>query len=328
MNPKKPEIMRNATDVAEYELPEWDKQGNRLSSKKPIVTKPEAEPVPAKEELTEADISAPTLKELAEIREQAYNEGFEQGYEEGLKQGKAAGVIEGKQQGHAEGLLKGTEQGAAQAEQKANLAYEKQRKETFAVFVEAVNELKNYRKNDQKELETALATLAIRLAKQVLQDELVLQPKHIIPVVHATVESLPNPDDLLTISLHPLDLAIVAEVADSHWQLQANESISRGGCILKSGFSYVDYTLEHRFEAAIRSLLHHIETPKETDQWLKPLSNEPLISDTEPEPEFEPEPEPELKPELSLEPKADPEPESEQGTKPAASKERGDGESE
>lgn len=326
MNPKKPEVMRNATDVAEYELPEWDKQGNRLSPKKPIVTKPQAEPEPASEELTEADISAPTVKELAEIREQAYNEGFEQGYEEGLKQGKVAGAIEGKQQGHTEGLLKGAEQGAAQAEQKADLAYEKQRQETFAVFVEAVAELKIYRQNDQKELETALATLAIRLAKQVIQDELVLQPKHIIPVVHATVESLPNPDDSLTISLHPLDLAIIAEVADSHWQLQPNESITRGGCTLKSGFSYVDYTLEHRFETAIRSLLHHIETPKETAQWLKPLSNEPLISDAEPELEVEPEPEPALKPEPKLEPELEAEPE--QVTEAAASEEQVDGKSE
>lgn len=281
MNPKKPEVIRDAEGVAEYTLPEWDRQGNPVAPK--VAPQKEVPPTPVdnNEDLNETHVSAPTVKELEEIREQAYNEGFEQGYEEGLKQGKVAGLEEGKASGYAEGLQQGTEQGAAKAEQAAKLDYDKQRQETFAVFIDAVNELKGYRKQDQDALEQALASLSLRLAQQIIQDEMRLQPKHIIPVVHATVESLPNPDESLTLYLNPLDIPIVAEVADSHWTLQPDESITRGGCQVKSGFSYVDYTLEHRFSSAVRSLLHHIKPTDAESDALTPLSEEPLFTDDE-----------------------------------------------
>lgn len=281
MNPKKPEVIRDAQGVAEYTLPEWDRQGNPVEPKAPPQKEVPPTPVDNNEDLNETHVSAPTVKELEAIREQAYNEGFEQGYEEGLKQGKVAGLEEGKAAGFAEGLEQGKDQGAAKAEQAAKLDYEKQRQETFAVFIETVNELKGYREQDQDALEHALASLSLRLAQQIIQDEMSLQPKHIIPVVHATVESLPNPDDSLTLYLNPLDIPIVSEVADSHWTLQPDESITRGGCQVKSGFSYVDYTLEHRFSSAVRSLLHHIKPPGAGSDTLTPLSEEPLFVDEE-----------------------------------------------
>lgn len=269
---EKRSVLRNdgSRSVESLDLPKWDRDGN-------LIRKPKPKPKPTQvEDVKQETVKVPTVKDVEAIREAAYNEGFEQGYENGLNQGKREGneqgLAEGKEAGHKEGLIAGEETGRAQA-----LAEEqKKTDEKLAVFESLSDALKNQVALEQSELEQALLTLAVRLARQVVQDELRLKPSHIEAVVHAAVQCLPNPDDKLTVLINPEELEFVSSFADSHWTLQADDSISVGGCKIKSGYSYVDYTLEHRFENAVSHMVANLsEQAKEKAQ--EPLSEEFLM---------------------------------------------------
>lgn len=277
---QRPVIRPKGRKVEDYALPRWDRYGNPVNpEKKPI--KPTAV-----EEVAEEEIKLPTLEDLEAIREQAYNEGFEQGYESGMKEGhrvgEQAGHSEGQEKGYQEGLEKGSEAGRDQA------LKEEQSKtdQKLSVLDAATEALKNQLPMEQAELEQALLSLSVRIARQVIQDELTLEEKHIAQVVHAAVQSLPNPDDKLELSVNPEDYDVVSNLADSHWTVIKDESISAGGCQVKSGFSLIDYTLEHRFSNAVSHFLSELN--RDDDERLsEPLSEETLMPPKDSEPEVD-----------------------------------------
>ncbi|MDN3649362.1 FliH/SctL family protein [Reinekea marina] len=282
MSTTKKKVMRDASGVSELNLPKWDKNGNAVQSPEP--KKPTAKVIPTvTPDIEEESISAPTVKELEKIREDAYNEGFEQGYEQGLKQGNTEGHTQGLEKGLEEGkekgLAEGRETGHAQAlaEGKAETA------KALEVFKSISSALQEYRTEDELEIEKALGVLAVKIARQVVQDELRTKPSHIKQVVHAAVQALPNPDEKLTLRINPVDLEFVKSTAETNWQLQSDEAIRSGGCTVKSGFSYVDYTLEHRFETAVKQLINHIEVDVPEQKISQPISDDYLLDNTLPE---------------------------------------------
>ena len=258
-------------NVENLELPSWDRHGNLIQKKK------KSQPLPTKvEDVVETKVSLPTLKEVEAIREDAYNEGFEQGYETGMSQGQREGHEKGKKEGndagYQEGLTAGTTAGHEQA-----LAEERVKTDDKLTVLESISaQLKNQIATEQHELEQALLSLSVRIARQVIQDELRLKPNHISVIVHAAVQSLPNPDEKLTVLLNPDEVDFVKTFADSHWTLVADDSITTGGCKVKSGFSYVDYTLEHRFDNAVNHLISHLEQVDE-QKVKSPISSDYLM---------------------------------------------------
>ena len=271
-------ILRRKDVISAANLPlvKWDKNG--LVVHGAPKAKASAEVVESVDEVAHETIKAPTVKELESIREDAYNEGFEQGFESGMTQGHSAGQTEG----HAEGLIagqeKGTEQGLAAGTAKGELAEAKKNKEKLAVFEALTAAFKAQMPHEQAELEQALLSLSIRIARQIIRDELRAEPSHIAAVVHAAVQSLPNPDEKLTLSVNPSELEFVTSFAEKHWQLEGDVKVSVGGCKIKTQYSYVDYTLEHRFDAAVRHLMTKLgEDSAKASQ--SPLSEQPLIGE-------------------------------------------------
>jgi|GEM_PF-905624 len=271
-------ILRRKDVISAANLPlvKWDKNGLVVDGAPKA--KASAEVVESVDEVAHETIKAPTVKELESIREDAYNEGFEQGFESGMTQGHSAGQTEG----HAEGLIagqeKGTEQGLAAGTAKGELAEAKKNKEKLAVFEALTAAFKAQMPHEQAELEQALLSLSIRIARQIIRDELRAEPSHIAAVVHAAVQSLPNPDEKLTLSVNPSELEFVTSFAEKHWQLEGDVKVSVGGCKIKTQYSYVDYTLEHRFDAAVRHLMTQLgEDSAKASQ--SPLSEQPLIGE-------------------------------------------------
>ena len=271
-------ILRRKDVISAANLPlvKWDKNGLVVDGAPKA--KASAEVVESVDEVAHEAIKAPTVKELESIREDAYNEGFEQGFESGMTQGHSAGQTEG----HAEGLIagqeKGTEQGLAAGTAKGELAEAKKNKEKLAVFEALTAAFKAQMPHEQAELEQALLSLSIRIARQIIRDELRAEPSHIAAVVHAAVQSLPNPDEKLTLSVNPSELEFVTSFAEKHWQLEGDVKVSVGGCKIKTQYSYVDYTLEHRFDAAVRHLMTQLgEDSAKASQ--SPLSEQPLIGE-------------------------------------------------
>lgn len=276
MSTTKTKILRDATGVSELNLPKWDRQGNDV--KAPVTVRADSPVVQTvTPDIEEESIQAPTVKELEQIREDAYNEGFEQGYEQGLKQGaaegKTQGITEGTEQGYQDGMAQGIEVGQAQALEEGTKATE----QSLAVFQSMSDALAEYRHEDEQELEKALGALAVRIARQVVQDELRTKPSHINSLVHAAVQALPNPDEKLTIRLNPIDYEFVAASSETNWELVSDDDIRAGGCTVKSGYSYIDYTLEHRFETAVKQLISHFETDVADATLQAPISDDYLL---------------------------------------------------
>ena len=263
--------------VETWELPRWDAQGELTgTSKKAAVASTE-------EDVEPESISLPTAEELRALHEDAYNEGFESGYEQGLRQGQQDGQKQGYEEGHRSGEQAGRLAGDA-AGREAALAQEEQRisqaLQPLALLLQSLNGCLT---EQQDALESGLIALALRIARQVIDAELKLAPEHINDLVHAAVQALPNADERIVIELHPDDLAYVERVAESHWSLTANESLSRGGCFVKTRFSYVDYSLEHRFRQQVSNLLAHHGLTEQLQRFEKPWGLPNAEIESEPE---------------------------------------------
>lgn len=242
---------RSEPSVESLSLPKWDREGK-------LVAKPVGRP--AKVDVSDVEtqkITPPTVKELEEIRENAYNEGFEQGFAQGMTQGEA----HGKQEGHAKGLAQGEEEGRKLGEkqgfEEALKREETQTRERLEIFEVVTESLKQQLSREEADLKSAMLALSMRIARQALQEELAVKPSHIQSIVHAAIQALPNPDERLTVIINEKDKDLVTAIAESHWEIETSANVTPGGCQVKSHYSYVDYTLEHRFDTAVSHLMSH-----------------------------------------------------------------------
>lgn len=260
------------SDVETYRLPRWDSQGNLM---------PEPQGVTS-EDIEEAAVPLPTAEEIRQIHEDAYNEGFESGYEQGMKQGQA----EGRERGHQEGYQAGETQGREAGEKagfEAARAMEDERIEAELKPLAALLEsIKTALPEQEDALKEGLVVLATRIARNVIDAELSLHPDHIVSLAHAAIQALPNADERLIIELNPGDEALVARIAESHWTLEGNTKITRGGCIVRTRFSYIDCTLEHRYRQQVSNLLAHMGLTEHLTELEQPW---PLPAAEPPQPE-------------------------------------------
>jgi flagellar assembly protein FliH len=167
------------------------------------------------------DPPQPTVRELEALEQQAREEGYAAGRAEGLA--------------------------AARQQLQQNMA-------RFDALCEAAaRPLKAL--DDRTEQE--LARLAIVMARRVVARELQLSPDLIAKAVRQAAAALPAATRDLRVHLHPDDLALLRELGavESHWQLHADASLTRGGCQLESERSRLDATVEARLAAVVDAVL-------------------------------------------------------------------------
>ncbi|GGX50703.1 FliH/SctL family protein [Saccharospirillum salsuginis] len=274
-------------DVETYRLPRWDSQGNPVSEPRQSV---------ASEDIEEADVQLPTAEDIRRIHEDAYNEGFESGYEQGMRQGQADGHKQGQQKGYQAGEAQGRETGEKAGFEAARAAEDERIEAELKPLATVLEELQSALPEQEAALKDGLVVLATRIARNVIDAELSLKPDHIASLAHAAVQALPNADERLIIEMNPADEALVSRVAESHWTLEPDDAITRGGCVVRTRFSYIDYTLEHRYRQQVANLLAHLglsERLTELEQpWPLPAAEPPqpppaedVHSDPEPVPE-------------------------------------------
>lgn len=256
---------RNASpeevEVETYRLPKWDANGDLIEERRQGMSS---------EDMEEIEIEPPTAEEIRQIHEDAYNEGFESGYEQGLRQGQQDGQKQGHQEGYVAGEQAGRETGEKAGFESAKTAEDERIQQHLEPLAGVLADLKAALPEQEAALKDGLVALAVRIARNVIDAELTLKPDHIGALVHTAVQALPNADERLTVELHPEDLALVKKVADSHWQLEPKADISRGGCIVKTRFSYIDYTLEHRYRLQVSNLLAHMGLSEQLSEFERP----------------------------------------------------------
>jgi len=196
-------------------------------------------------------MSGPTVRELEELQQAAYDEGFAQGRSAGHAEGYAEGHAEGLAAGHEAGVVEGRAEGYTAGEQEGRALVERMR-QIFDDLAEPIRALDD-------SVEQALTSLAMSIAQQIIHHELSLQPGEVLAVVREAVALLPLSAREVSVRLHPEDARFIRDTLSGDdagsWTLIEDPTISRGGCRVLTSSSQIDATLEHRIAVLAKELL-------------------------------------------------------------------------
>ena len=110
-----------------------------------------------------------------------------------------------------------------------------------------------------EEVEQALVSLAVRVARQIIRRELKTDPGQIVGVVRETLELLPVASRQIEVHLHPEDAEVVrAAFGDAGrnlaWTLVEDPVLTRGGLKVATETSRIDARVEQRLESIMAAL--------------------------------------------------------------------------
>jgi flagellar assembly protein FliH len=154
-----------------------------------------------------------------------------------------------KEEGYREGLEAGQRQaeGSLQSERAALRALS--------------NGLAELVRDFEQRLANDLLSVSLELAKLIVRTSLKVKPDLVLSVIREAVSSLPGMDEQTSIHLHPLDAALLRELAESDkqlgefvWKIVEDPQLERGGCRLEASTTEVDATLETRWRRIIAAL--------------------------------------------------------------------------
>lgn len=192
----------------------------------------------------EEEIKPLTAKDIEDIRAAAYEEGLalgkQEGYADGLQQGQQEGAEQGLSEGKEQGLAEGMQAGQAQMDELA--------KSWQSIIEQAANPLAQV----NAELEKELVILAVKLAKSVINVEVLTQNEVLLSAISEGIKVLPIQESQYQFQMNPIDLAMVKGhfgddvIAENNWKLIENPSIERGGCELSTQNNAVDMSIERR----------------------------------------------------------------------------------
>ncbi len=194
---------------------------------------------------------AEVLAEIERLREAATARGHAEGFAAGHAQGMEAGLTEGRERGFAEGREAGLAEGRAEG-----LAAVQEEAEKIQRLAQACAQSIA---NIEEETGEALVNLAVSIARQVLRSTLKAEPERILDVVQEILQADGSHQGILKLRVNPADLELVDQYLQndgtvSHWRLQADMSIDRGGCIAETSLGNIDATLQTRWKRVTSTL--------------------------------------------------------------------------
>ncbi len=137
-------------------------------------------------------------------------------------------------------------------------------------------------------LEPELLLLVTTLARRVIQEELTTHPELVARVLHEALGQLPSRNHRIRVHVNPEDQRILEIHASARGETITwipDPGLEPGGCILESGPSRIDASLETRLRQGIEAIWGEVTPP--------PSANGDQQFEPEPEPDQEQEPEPE-----------------------------------
>ncbi len=205
------------------------------------------------EEIEEEDIIPLTAEDIEEIRQAAFDEGFNQGKEEGF----AKGFDEGKVSGHEEGLKLGHQEGVETglAEGKESID------EQSAAWQSLTEQMHNPLLDVEKNVEQQLIHLVVQLTEAITLQEAKTNPDILVGAISAGIKALPSQDVQTQILLHPNDIKLVEKqfgaehVQEQGWRLLAAPQLQPGSCQIENSTSNVDLSVKSRIKEVLDSFL-------------------------------------------------------------------------
>jgi flagellar assembly protein FliH len=167
----------------------------------------------------------PTEEELAAIREEARQQGYDAGFKAGHEDGAAQALDEQRAL---------TEQALAPV------------REIAGNFSAALREADQAISNEVLEL-------ALHLARGMLKTALRVKPELILPIVREAIEYLPVLQQPALLILNPEDAAVVRdsiaeELDKGGWRVIDDPTIERGGCKVDTASNQIDATVASRWQ--------------------------------------------------------------------------------
>lgn len=163
-----------------------------------------------------------TASKAQAIQEQAYQEGLELGRQAGLKQGEAEINKMKAQLNHLMGQM-----------------------------IHPMQE-------QQQELEQALVHLSSGMARALIKNLPKVDEQVMLNIARQALVELPDGSENIRIMVHPADVEVLKDAARQQgedWQILADPSLVSGGCIIRSQHSFVDFTLDTRFQLMLDEML-------------------------------------------------------------------------
>jgi len=181
-------------------------------------------------------VAAASSSKVAEIfesvRQEAYNKGMQEGFAVGMAKAKEFSLKE-----------------------KQNLS------NMVAGFADALTTA------DEK-IEENILELALDIAKAMLKAKLKADPEAILPIVRDAIHYLPHVQKPARIFVHHEDAKILREqlgeeLSEQVWQIQEDNNIERGGCLVETGSNQIDASNATRWKRISDALA-------QTNDWLVP----------------------------------------------------------
>lgn len=176
--------------------------------------------------------------ELEALREKARQEAYEAAYKEGFEEGRQAGYEQGLEEGRTAG------------EQEL----QRQTQQALAPLLPLAERYREALDTLDADMAEGLVDLALATGRRLAGEALDAHPEIVLDIVRELLHAEPALSGRPRLWLHPADLTLVkghlgAEFEAAGWQLQPDDTISRGGCRATSASGELDATLESRWES-------------------------------------------------------------------------------
>ena len=164
-----------------------------------------------------------------------------------------------RQQGYAEGFEQGRLKAEQEAQQRLAAYIEGQGREAAQRLAQVVAQAGQQMEEAAQHMAQGVLELGCEIARQVLRQELSVNPNVLQPLVREALALLAEQGKAAVVRLHPVDLemmgaALRAEFEPLGLNLVPDAGIAPGGCQVASAGMVVDASLQGRWQRALAQL--------------------------------------------------------------------------
>ena len=164
-----------------------------------------------------------------------------------------------RQEGYAEGFAQGHAKATLEAQRQIAEFIANQGQEAALGFAQLFITAQEQQAQADQVIARGVLDLACELARQVVRQELSINPTVLQPVIREALGLLVAETKSAVVKLNPLDFEALEDVVKTEFlnlslTLVADASLTRGGCLIESAGTVVDGTVEKRWKRAVASL--------------------------------------------------------------------------
>ena len=157
-------------------------------------------------------------------------------------------IAQSREEGFAAGHAEGFAQGADEVSR------------ALGVLTQMSHELAEPLQFLDQEIASMVADLVALVAKNLIRRQLAVEPDEIVGIVQDAVKQLPLSQREIAVHLHPKDLDIIQRVYRDQeqslpWVLNADPTITQGGCMVETAVSQIDASVESRVAQIVATMI-------------------------------------------------------------------------